>query len=183
MLLHRPSLRSEAHDGAIVSGWFHIKAFPYDPSDRDDENLFKAARGLKSVIARERTRLIRKERGLRAGQDADDYEDDETFGLPDERLRAMKRIFVAGFSQGSVVSLLTAFTHPEEVGGVIVLSGFLPVRTDLARVGLDLRLLSFVKALTRASLVRSTYSSRPTWTGPSCPSFGVTASMTSFAGA
>ena len=130
-----PSIRSEAHDGAIVSGWFHIKSFPYDPADRDDESLYLAARGLKSVISQERTRLIRKERGLRAGKDADDYEDDETFGTPDERRRAMKRIFLSGFSQGSVVSLLSAFTHPEEVGGVIVLSGFLPIRTDLARVG------------------------------------------------
>lgn len=130
-----PSIRSEAHDGAIVSGWFHIKAFPYDPADRDDEGLYLAARGLKSVISQERTRLIRKERGLHAGKDADDYEDDETFGTPDERRRAMKRIFLSGFSQGSVVSLLSAFTHPEEVGGVIVLSGFLPIRTDLARVG------------------------------------------------
>ncbi|GAA5878134.1 hypothetical protein JCM3774_004305 [Rhodotorula dairenensis] len=133
-----PSIRSEAHDGAIVSGWFHIKSFPYDPADRDDEGLFLAARGLKSVIAHERTRLIRKERGLRSGKEADDYEDDETFGTPDERRRAMKRIFLSGFSQGSVVSLLSAFTHPEEVGGVIVLSGFLPIRTDLARLSADL---------------------------------------------
>ncbi|KWU45426.1 alpha/beta-hydrolase [Rhodotorula sp. JG-1b] len=133
-----PSIRSEAHDGAIVSGWFHIKAFPYDPADRDDGSLYLAARGLKSVISQERTRLIRKERGLKAGQDADDYEDDETFGTPDERRRAMKRIFLSGFSQGSVVSLLSAFTHPEEVGGVIVLSGFLPIRTDLARLSADL---------------------------------------------
>ncbi|GAA5980532.1 hypothetical protein JCM10908_001682 [Rhodotorula pacifica] len=133
-----PSIRSEAHDGAIVSGWFHIKSFPYDPADRDDERLFAAARGLKSIIAQERTRLIRKERGLQAGKDPSDYEDDETFGTPDERRRAMKRIFLSGFSQGSVVSLLSAFTHPEEVGGVIVLSGFLPVRTDLARLSADL---------------------------------------------
>lgn len=127
-------MRSEAHDGAIVSGWFHIQSFPYYPEDRDDEFLFRAARGLKSIIARERTRLIRKERGLKADEEADDYDDDEGFGTPGERKRAMKRIFLSGFSQGSVVSLLTAFTHPETLGGVVVLSGFLPVRTDLARV-------------------------------------------------
>eukprot|EP00835_Amoeboradix_gromovi_P007067 NODE_1032_length_1906_cov_0.115108.p1 type:complete len:203 gc:universal NODE_1032_length_1906_cov_0.115108:1456-848(-) len=39
-----------------------------------------------------------------------------------------KNIFIGGFSQGAVVSLLTGLTIPLEIGGVIALSGYLPIR-------------------------------------------------------
>jgi phospholipase/carboxylesterase len=39
------------------------------------------------------------------------------------------RVFLMGFSQGAVMSYLTAFMHPELLHGVIALSGQLPERT------------------------------------------------------
>ena len=39
------------------------------------------------------------------------------------------KIFVAGFSQGAVVSLLSALSFPQKLGGIIAMSGYLPIPT------------------------------------------------------
>ncbi|MFS8542943.1 MAG: hypothetical protein LOD91_03775 [Limnochordales bacterium] len=39
---------------------------------------------------------------------------------------AREQLFVLGFSQGAVMSLATALTVPDRVGGVVALSGYLP---------------------------------------------------------
>jgi hypothetical protein len=58
----------------------------------------------------------------------------ESFGTEEERRWASKRIVLAGFSQGSVVSLMTALSGEFPLGGVAVFSGFLPMRWELPKV-------------------------------------------------
>jgi len=49
------------------------------------------------------------------------------------RKEAMKRIVLAGFSQGGAVVLQTALRHPERLAGVLALSTYLPLHTTLER--------------------------------------------------
>ena len=42
-----------------------------------------------------------------------------------------RRLFLLGFSQGSLLSMCFALTHPSRVAGVIAQSGYLPVGVDL----------------------------------------------------
>lgn len=45
-----------------------------------------------------------------------------------------ERIFVGGFSQGGVISILTGLNTPRKLGGVICLSGWLPMRAEIPQV-------------------------------------------------
>jgi len=47
------------------------------------------------------------------------------------------RIIIGGFSQGAVVSLLCGLTSERKLGGVVVLSGFLPLRSKLPSMRTD----------------------------------------------
>ncbi|BGP13013.1 hypothetical protein JCM10213v2_000930 [Rhodosporidiobolus nylandii] len=135
--------------------WFDIDGFPYVPSDRDDANLFSSVRSINRIIAEERALLIRNLRrrgggaalspGPRVGEGypaslgpegLDGY--DEGFGTPEERAWASKRIVLAGFSQGAVVTLLAGLTHPYQLAGLVVFSGLLPLREDMSRLISDL---------------------------------------------
>ncbi|GAA5831343.1 hypothetical protein JCM11251_003990 [Rhodosporidiobolus azoricus] len=139
--------------------WFDIDSFPYNPyTDRDPDGLFSSVRALNRVIAEERALLIRHLRrrggGVSPGSDVDQgyavsvgperkegdpaWSEGEGFGTWEEREWASKRIIVAGFSQGSVVGLLSALTYPERLGGVVMFSGFLPIREDLSKLVVDL---------------------------------------------
>ncbi|KAG5440241.1 hypothetical protein PCANB_001811 [Pneumocystis canis] len=42
-----------------------------------------------------------------------------------------ERIIIGGFSQGSVISLLTGLTSERKLGGIIGLSGYLPLRNKI----------------------------------------------------
>ncbi len=53
--------------------------------------------------------------------------------IEQERMRgiAARRILLAGFSQGAAMALFTGLSHPETLGGVIALSGYLPLPRKL----------------------------------------------------
>lgn len=42
------------------------------------------------------------------------------------------RIVVGGFSQGGAIAILTGLTYPERLGGLVVLSSFLPLRNEIS---------------------------------------------------
>jgi phospholipase/carboxylesterase len=48
-----------------------------------------------------------------------------------EKKRGMKRIVLAGFSQGGAIVLQTALRHPERLAGVLALSTYLPLNATL----------------------------------------------------
>ncbi|GAA6010324.1 hypothetical protein JCM10207_005174 [Rhodosporidiobolus poonsookiae] len=157
VLPQAPDRSVTAMQGNVHPAWFDIDAFPYDPADRDYDQLFSSVRAINRVISEERALLIRnlRRRGggstgplssgpnpgegyaTSLGPDGQDGEMD-AFGTPEERAWASKRIVLAGFSQGSVVSMLAGLTNPEHLAGVVVFSGFLPLREDISKLMFDL---------------------------------------------
>ena len=108
--------------------------------------MLDTARRINRAVVHERARLIRARRrrerrdgagpvGEGKGGDSEAAgEDDDEVGTRAEREWGTRRIVLAGFSQGAVMSLLVGLTHPERLGGVIVFSGFLPLRDEMAKV-------------------------------------------------
>ncbi|KAL8278173.1 hypothetical protein RQP46_009346 [Phenoliferia psychrophenolica] len=132
--------------------WFDMQKFPYVNSlDEDPAHLYESARLINSIIAAERSELIRalRERGgldslsnherVRTSQwiDVGDV-NDGALGTVAERHWASSRIILAGFSQGGVMALLTGLTSQYRLGGIVVLSGFMPLRSKLASLVADL---------------------------------------------
>jgi phospholipase/carboxylesterase len=68
------------------------------------------------------------ERGLRASQAMVDALIDAEIarGIP------ASRIVLAGFSQGAAMTLMTGLRHPVRLGGLMVLSGYLPLAAQLS---------------------------------------------------
>ncbi|KAK1868010.1 hypothetical protein I4F81_010507 [Pyropia yezoensis] len=91
--------RPTGSSGALRPSWFDV--FGVDESSPEDEpNILAAVDRIKGLVAAEVAR-----------------------GMPAER------VFVMGFSQGGAVALTHALRSPVRVGGTVVLSGWLPLRT------------------------------------------------------
>lgn len=116
-----------------------MHAWPYNNAhDESPTELFASVRLLNAIVTSERDKLIRqlRKRGGLQPPDALGAPDEVRgeLGTKRERAWASSRILLAGFSQGSVISLLTALTARDELAGVAVLSGFMPLRKQLAAV-------------------------------------------------
>ena len=92
------SARAPIQMGRNQYGWYHVTFYP----DRIDRNEFEQENSRKLLI--------------RFVQEAiDHYHVDP------------KRVYLMGFSQGSIMSLAVLLTQPELIAGVVVQSGALPV--------------------------------------------------------
>ncbi|GAA6053489.1 hypothetical protein JCM3770_000292 [Rhodotorula araucariae] len=127
------------------TAWYNIDQFPYDyERDQDVEDMYATARRINRVIVDERARLIRnlRRRGGGAGHGEANPEEAvgglDEFGTKAEREWASRRIVLAGFSQGAVMTLLVGLTHPERLGALVVFSGYLPLRDEMAKYVYDL---------------------------------------------
>ena len=147
--------------GEVTPAWFDMQAFPYDNTqDEDPVHLYESARLINSIIIAERTELIRALRARGGMQslrlkeinsqshwmDTGDVQDG-ALGTSAERDWASNRIVLAGFSQGSVITLLTGLTARHRLAGLVVLSGFMPLRSKLASVRLSVRDLNYLTAV------------------------------------
>lgn len=133
-------------DGDDVYAWFDMLGFPYDNAlDEDPVNLYSSARLINTVIDMELDELVRtlRRRGGFAAlpmaerpiiTKADELEVEGALGTKAERKWAASRMVLSGFSQGSVMTLLTGLTAKERLAGLIVMSGFMPLRSTLASV-------------------------------------------------
>ncbi|GAA5826190.1 hypothetical protein JCM11251_007201 [Rhodosporidiobolus azoricus] len=169
-------------------GWFDMHTVPYDTrEDHDDDALFSSARAINALIVKERALLIQRRRRLSSamgGKEELVSEEYASYGTEEERKWASKRIVLSGFSQGGALSLLTGLTHEYELGGLAVLSTFLPLKEYISRLTYDLDrtslplywshgtadpYLSYSDALTCLSLLSrsSLPSSHPSVAGPS----------------
>jgi len=120
--------------------------FPYDNAlDEDPVNLYSSARLINTVISMELDELVRTLRrkggfaALPEGQrpaiaKGEELEEEGEFGTKAERKWAASRMVLSGFSQGSVMTLLTGLTAKERLAGLIVMSGFMPLRSTMASV-------------------------------------------------
>jgi phospholipase/carboxylesterase len=94
---HAPVMPVTINNGYRMRAWYDILGL--DLVRREDEaGLRRSLAQVEALIARERER-----------------------GIPSER------IVLAGFSQGCAMSLLTGLRHKERLGGIVGLSGYLPL--------------------------------------------------------
>lgn len=94
---HAPMRPVTINNGMVMRAWYDVKMV--DLSRQEDEAGVRASQAeIEKLIARE------KQRGIPA-----------------------KRIILAGFSQGGVITLQTGLRHAERLGGLMVLSSYLPL--------------------------------------------------------
>lgn len=93
---HAPMQPVTINNGYVMRAWFDI--YTLDNLKRVDEKGIDASvQHLQSLIEQEMQR-----------------------GIPPEK------IILAGFSQGATIALMTGLRYPKTLGGIMVLSGFLP---------------------------------------------------------
>jgi phospholipase/carboxylesterase len=98
---HAPTMPVTINNGYVMRAWYDILGT--DLAKREDEaGLRKSQQAVEQLIAQEKSRGI--------GAD---------------------RIILAGFSQGCAMTLQTGLRHPEKLGGLLCLSGYLPLNTTL----------------------------------------------------
>ena len=91
------STRSPIELGPFAFAWLHVTFTPDGP-------------------------VIDAAEALRAWERLRDYVDEATAALGADP----ERVFLAGFSQGGIVALMTTLTAPEKVAGAVCMSGRLP---------------------------------------------------------
>ena len=99
---HAPTMPVTINNGYVMRAWYDILGA--DLVQREDEAGLRRAQALvQALIDEERAR------GVEA-----------------------RRIVLAGFSQGSAMTLLTGLRYPERLAGLVAMSGYLPLAATLA---------------------------------------------------
>ncbi|MBX9899849.1 MAG: alpha/beta hydrolase [Burkholderiaceae bacterium] len=97
-----PTMPVTINGGYVMRAWYDILGT--DIAKREDEAGLRESQGLiNQLIAREVAR-----------------------GIPTQR------IFLAGFSQGCAMALQTGLRYPEKLGGLLCLSGYVPLNDKIA---------------------------------------------------
>ncbi|QAU34827.1 alpha/beta hydrolase [Janthinobacterium sp. 17J80-10] len=100
---HAPMMPVTMNGGYVMRSWYDI-LLGEDLTRREDEGgLRNSQAAIEQLIAREKAR-----------------------GIPSNR------ILLAGFSQGCAMTLQTGLRHPEPLGGLLCLSGYLPLADVVA---------------------------------------------------
>jgi len=99
---HAPSMPVTINGGYVMPAWYDIMGIPGQGRE-DAAGIQRSAKAIEALIERELARGIRPE-----------------------------RIVLAGFSQGCAMVLHTALRHPQRLGGILALSGYLPLASQLA---------------------------------------------------
>ncbi|EAU84403.1 lysophospholipase I [Coprinopsis cinerea okayama7 len=98
ILPHSPIRPVTANMGIEMPSWFDIYSFGFN-TDEDEKGMLESVSDINALIAEE----------VNSGLDP-------------------SRIILGGFSQGGTMSLLTGLTSERKLGGLVVLSGWLPLR-------------------------------------------------------
>jgi phospholipase/carboxylesterase len=99
---HAKTMPVTINNGYVMRSWYDITGL--ELTRREDENGLRASQlDVEAFIAREKAR-----------------------GIP------ASRIILAGFSQGCAMTLQTGLRHPEQLAGLLCLSGYVPLSAKLA---------------------------------------------------
>lgn len=101
VLPHAPRRAVTINNGMVMRAWYDISATDFSAVE-DEAGIRDSARLLEALVRRE------VEHGVPAG-----------------------RILLAGFSQGGAVVLHTGLRYPQRLGGILVLSAYLPLAASL----------------------------------------------------
>jgi phospholipase/carboxylesterase len=100
---HAPTMPVTVNNGYVMRSWYDILGT--DLVRREDEaGLRKSQLAIEQLIAQQRA-----------------------LGIP------ANRIVLAGFSQGCAMTLQTGLRHPEQLAGLLCLSGYVPLNAKLAQ--------------------------------------------------
>jgi phospholipase/carboxylesterase len=99
---HAPTMPVTVNGGYVMRAWYDILGANLQQRE-DEPGLRRSMAQVTALIDAER------ERGVAAG-----------------------RIVLAGFSQGAAITLLAGLRHPERLGGLVGMSGYLPLAHTLA---------------------------------------------------
>ena len=98
---HAPTMPVTVNNGTVMPAWYDILSS--DLVLREDEaGLRKSQAAIEQLIAQQ-----------------------ESLGIPSHQ------IVIAGFSQGCAMTLQTALRYPKKLGGLLCLSGYLPLHAHL----------------------------------------------------
>lgn len=99
---HAPTMPVTINGGYVMRAWYDILGTEIARTE-DESGLRASQRAVEMLIEREKAR-----------------------GIP------ASRIILAGFSQGCAMTLQTGLRHPEKLGGMLCLSGYLPLFATIA---------------------------------------------------
>jgi len=97
---HAPMLPVTINGGRMMPAWYDIWATEFGRDD-DEKTIRDSQADIGALIEREKTRGI-----------------------------ASDRILLAGFSQGCAMTFQTGLRYPEKLGGLLCLSGYLPLEAS-----------------------------------------------------
>ena len=99
---HAKTMPVTINNGYVMRSWYDIAGL--EAARREDENGLRASqKDIEAFIEREKAR-----------------------GIP------ASRIILAGFSQGCAMAIQTGLRHPEQLAGLLCLSGYVPLSAKLA---------------------------------------------------
>lgn len=98
---HAPVMPVTINQGLAMRAWFDIYELSLQ-AKIDEKGIMQSVKSVQALIIKENAKGI-----------------------------LSSHIFLAGFSQGAVVALTTGLLHSERLGGVLALSGFLPLADKL----------------------------------------------------
>ena len=99
---HAPSIPVTLNGGYVMPAWYDILGTPSERRE-DDAGIRRSALAIEALITRELARGVRAE-----------------------------RIILAGFSQGCAMVLHAGLRHGQRLGGIMALSGYLPLASSMA---------------------------------------------------
>lgn len=94
---HAPMMPVTCNNGYVMRAWFDILSMGGGKRDVNADTVIASVELVRGLIRKENER-----------------------GIPSER------IVLAGFSQGGAMTYTVGLTHPETLGGMMVLSGYIP---------------------------------------------------------
>jgi phospholipase/carboxylesterase len=94
---HAPMMPVTCNNGYVMRAWFDILSMAGGSREVDADTVIESVELVRGLIRRE------NERGI-----------------------SSDRIVLAGFSQGGAMAYTVGLTHPETLGGMLVLSGYIP---------------------------------------------------------
>ncbi len=102
---HAPVRAITLNNGMQMRAWYDLKSLELNRADQDPEGVVGSAKQVQALIGRE------IENGIPASN-----------------------IVLAGFSQGGAIALLAGLTQDTKLGGIIALSGYLPLLPENANL-------------------------------------------------
>ncbi|KAK9720710.1 hypothetical protein K7432_003986 [Basidiobolus ranarum] len=115
VLPNAPNQPVTLNNGMAMPSWYDIYSLEAIDREEDEKGMLASSRSINSLIQKE--------------IDA---------GIP------ANRIVLAGFSQGSAMSLLTGLTTEYKIAGIVALSGYLPLRNTIFSMVADKKVPIFM---------------------------------------